>query len=257
MAPPNDAEFPMTGSNRNLPADMAARLIVALDVESIAAAAAMADRLDGVVSFFKIGLWLLFTPGADRLIDTLLGRGNKVFLDAKMYDIPQTVQQGVAAVARRGVSFLTVHGDDAIMRAAVAGRGDSDLKLFAVTVLTSLDDAALHGMGFHVGARDLVRMRAARAAACGCDGIIASADDHPDTIRRLAGAPGLLITTPGIRQSQGSLNDHKRSATPGDAIRNGADYLVAGRPIIEAADPVASARSFIREMEQAQALLPA
>jgi len=126
-----------------------------------------------------------------------------------------------------------------------------------VTVLTSLDDAALHGMGYSFGARELVRMRAARAVACGCDGIIASAEDNPDDIRRLAGGPGLLIATPGIRQAQGSVNDHKRLATPREAIRTGADYLIVGRPIVEAADPAAAARSFVREMQEAASLLPA
>jgi orotidine-5'-phosphate decarboxylase len=246
----------MVRAARDVPADMAARLIVALDVDSVAAAEAMAERLDGVVSFFKIGLWLQFAPGVDRLIDTLLGRGKQIFLDAKMFDIPQTVAKAVEVAAARGVSFITVHGDEAIMRAAVQARGKSALKVFAVTVLTSLDDEALRFMGYSVGARELVQMRAARAVACGCDGVIASANDNPDGIRSLAHGPGLLIATPGVRQAQGSLNDHKRSATPGEAIRNGADYLVVGRPIVEAADPVAAARSFVREMEAAQAVLP-
>ena len=247
----------MTISARDVPHDMAERLIVALDVESVAAAAAMAERLDGVVSFFKIGLWLLFAPGVDRLVDTLIGRGKKVFLDAKMFDIPQTVNKGIAEAARRGVSFITVHGDDAIMRAAVQGRGTSELKIFAVTVLTSLDDAALHAMGYSLGARELVRRRAASAVACGCDGIIASAEDNPDEIRRVAQGPGLLIATPGIRQAQGSVNDHKRLATPREAIRHGADYLIVGRPIVEAAEPAAAARGFVREMEEARGFLPA
>ena len=183
----------------------------------------------------------------------MVERGKQVFLDAKMYDIPQTVERGVAAVAQSGASFLTVHGDEAIMRAAVRGRGQSRLKLFAVTVLTSLDDAALKQMGYGHSARELVGLRAASAVACGCDGIIASAEDDPDAIRRLAGSDRLLIATPGVRQAAGALHDHKRSATPGRAIASGADYLVVGRPIIEAADPVAAARSFIAEMKAARA----
>src|SRR5271155_1970123 len=115
----------MIRATRDVPADMAERLIVALDVDSVAAAEAMAERLDGVVSFFKIGLWLQFAPGVDRLIDTLLGRGKKIFLDAKMFDIPQTVAKAVEVAAARGVSFTTVHGDEAIMRAAVQARGKS------------------------------------------------------------------------------------------------------------------------------------
>ena len=238
---------------RHRPVSMAGRLIVALDVENVAAAHALAARLADSVSFFKIGLWLLFAPGVDELIEGLVERGKQVFLDAKMYDIPQTVERGVAAVAQSGATFLTVHGDEAIMRAAVRGRGQSDLKIFAVTVLTSLDDAALRQMGYGVSARELVGLRAASAVACGCDGIIASADDDPNAIRRAAGSERLLIATPGVRLAAGARHDHRRSATPGQAIGNGADYLVVGRPIIEATDPAAAARSFIAEMEAAHA----
>ncbi len=238
-------------SDRPLPERMADRLIVALDVGSVEAAAAMVDRLDGVVSFFKIGMWLQYAAGVDGLIDRLTGTGKQLFLDAKMYDIPQTVAKGVAAAAERGVSFVTVHGDEAIIRAAVRAKGGSALKVFAVTVLTSLDDAALRQMGYGVSARELVRLRAAAAVGCGCDGIIASADDNPDEIRRLAGSDRLLIATPGVRQAAGTLNDHRRSATPGQAIKAGADYLVVGRPIVEAADPVAAVRAFVSEMQEA------
>jgi orotidine-5'-phosphate decarboxylase len=237
---------------RDVPNSMAERLIVALDVAGVAEAKALVGRLDGIVSFFKIGLWLQFAPGVDDLIEGLIGAGKKVFLDAKMFDIPQTVGQAVAVAARRKVSFVTVHGDERIMRAAADARGDSALKVFAVTVLTSLDDDALREMGYGVGARELVEMRARKAVECGCDGIIASANDDPDAIRRLARMPSLLIATPGVRQADGSVNDHKRTATPGEAIRNGADYLVVGRPIVAAADPVAAAQSFILEMENAR-----
>ena len=238
---------------RDVPATMADRLIVALDVTTVDEARALVTRLDGVISFFKIGLWLQFAPGVDGLIDGLISAGKSVFLDAKMYDIPETVSRAVAVAAARRVSFITVHGDEAIIRAAVAAKGDSPLKIFAVTVLTSLDDAALAGMGYAVGARALVEMRARQAAACGCDGIISSANDNPDAIRTLAGMKGLLIATPGVRQATGDVNDHKRSATPGEAIANGADYLVVGRPIVKAVDPVAAARAFIAEMEAAAA----
>ncbi|HEX4260386.1 MAG TPA: orotidine-5'-phosphate decarboxylase [Acetobacteraceae bacterium] len=231
---------------------MAERLIVALDVASVREAQLLVTRLDDAVSFFKIGLGLAFAPGVDGLIDGLVGRGKRVFLDAKMFDIPETVGRAVAVAARRRVSFVTVHGDERIMRAAVEGKGASDLKVFAVTVLTSLDDAALREMGYGVGAHELVQMRARKAVACGCDGIIASANDNPDGIRRLAETQSLLIATPGVRQASGDVNDHKRTATPGEAIRNGADYLVVGRPIVAAPDPVAAARSFIAEMEAAR-----
>lgn len=243
----------MTDSARAVPTRMAERLIVALDVESVAAAETMAERLAGIVSFFKVGLWLLMTPGADRLIDGLKAAGHRVFLDAKMYDIPQTVERGVAAVAGRGVDFLTIHGDEAIMRAAVRGRGQADLKLFAVTVLTSLDDTALAEMGFAHTARALVARRAAAALRCGCDGVIASADDDPDALRAHAGSERLLVATPGIRPALGELHDHRRSATPAHAIAAGSDYLVVGRPIVQAADPAAAARAIIAEMEKAAA----
>jgi orotidine-5'-phosphate decarboxylase len=239
-------------TQRDIPAAMADRLIVALDVPTIARAEALAARLDGVVSFFKIGLWLLFAPGAERFIDALIAQGKRVFLDAKMYDIGETVRQGVARAAERGVSLVTVHGDPEIMRAAVAGRGDSTrTKVFAISVLTSLNDAAVREMGYALSVAELIRLRLRLAAECGCDGIIASADDDPNAIRLMAGAEHLLIATPGIREPGGAADDHKRHATPGQAIARGADYLVVGRPITQAADPVAAAQRIIADMERA------
>jgi orotidine-5'-phosphate decarboxylase len=234
---------------RAVPDAIADRLIVALDLESVEAAWKTVRQLEGIVSFFKIGLWLQFAPGVDELIGGLIASGKKVFLDAKMYDIPETVSRAVAVAARRQVSFITVHGDEAILRAACKAREGSDLKIFAVTVLTSLDDAALHGLGYRLGAQDLVQLRAARAAACGCDGIIASAYDNPDGIRSLAGKADLLIATPGVRMEGDATHDHKRGATPSQAIENGADYLVIGRPIVQDADPAGKARRFVQEME--------
>ena len=170
---------------RDLPETMADRLIVALDVPTIEGASHLAARLDGIVSFFKIGLWLLFAPGAERFIDGLIGQGKRVFLDAKMYDIGETVRQGVARAAERGVSLVTVHGDPEIMRAAVAGKGRSErTKVFAISVLTSLNDAAVREMGYALPVAELIRLRVRQAVACGCDGVIASADDDPNAIRR-------------------------------------------------------------------------
>ena len=169
-----------------------------------------------------------------------------------MFDIPETVGPAVASAARRKIDFITVHGDEMIMRAAVENRGQSNIKIFAVTVLTSLDDADLEAMGYRLGARDLVNLRAKLAVKCGCDGIIASADDNPAGIRELAKMPSLLIATPGIRQADGNKQDQKRTATPAQAIQSGADYLVVGRPIIAAPNPAAAAISFIREMENAR-----
>jgi orotidine-5'-phosphate decarboxylase len=239
---------------RDIPEAMADRLIVALDVPTADSAARLARQLDGIVSFFKIGLWLLFAPGAERLIDGLIGQGKRVFLDAKMYDIGETVRQGVARAAARGVSLVTVHGDPEIMRAAVAGKGRAErTKVLAISVLTSLDDAAVREMGYALPVAELIRLRVRQAAACGCDGVIASADDDPNEIRRLAHAEHLLVVTPGIREPGGSVHDHKRHATPAQAVGRGADYLVVGRPIALADDPVAAARRIIGDMERGAA----
>jgi orotidine-5'-phosphate decarboxylase len=236
---------------RDIPAAMADRLIVALDVPTTVGATRLAQRLDGIVSFFKIGLWLLFAPGAERLIDDLIAQGKRIFLDAKMYDIGETVRQGVARAAERGVSLVTVHGDPEIMRAAVAGKvGSARTKVFAISVLTSLADAAVQEMGYALPVAELIGLRVRQAVACGCDGIIASANDDPGAIRRMARAEHLLIATPGIREPGGAVDDHKRHATPAQAIARGADYLVVGRPITKSDDPAAAARRIIAEMER-------
>ena len=231
---------------------MAERLIVALDLPDIPAAEAMADSLAGTVSFFKIGLWLAFARGVDGLIERLIAGGNRVFLDAKLHDIGETVAAGTARAAERGVSFLTVHGEPEVMRAAVRGRGASPMRILAVTVLTSLGDADLATTGYRLTARELVSLRARQAAECGVDGIIASAADNPDTLRRAAGNTNLLVVTPGIRPAGSATDDHRRSATPASAIASGADYLVVGRPITSAPDPGASAARIVAEMEQAR-----
>jgi orotidine-5'-phosphate decarboxylase len=234
---------------RPLPAAMADRLIVALDVPTIANARDMVARLGGTVSFFKIGLWLAFAKGVDGLLHDLLSSGKKVFLDAKMYDIPRTVEEGVARAAARGIDFLTVHGDERIMEAAVKGKRGSDLKIFAVSVLTSLDDAALKGMGYALTARDLIHMRTKQAVRCGCDGLIASAADNPDELRRIGGSDQLLIATPGIRGTEDASDDHARLATPRQAIEAGSDYLILGRPIVANPDPSGRALQIVQEME--------
>jgi orotidine-5'-phosphate decarboxylase len=238
-------------TTRDIPAAMADRLIVALDVPTIDGATRLARQLDGIVSFFKIGLWLLFAPGAERFIDGLIAQGNRVFLDAKMYDIGETVRQGVARASERGVSIVTVHGDPAIMRAAMAGKGGSTrTKVFAISVLTSQDDAAVREMGSALPVADLVTLRVRQAVECGCDGIIASAADDPNAIRATARAERLLIATPGIREPGGAVHDQKRVATPAQAIARGADYLVVGRPITQADDPAAAARRIVEDMQR-------
>ena len=236
---------------RPVPANMADRLIVALDMPRIDQARDMVARLDGVATFFKVGLWLAFAEGIDGFLGDLLRRGHQVFLDCKMYDIDKTVEQGVARAAERGVSIVTVHGDDRMIEAAVRGRGDSALKVFAVSVLTSLDDAALARMGYAMAVKDLVAHRARAAASCGCDGLIASSHDNPNLLRRQAGSETLLIATPGVRPAGSATDDHARFATPGQAIRDGADYLVVGRPIVNAPDPARAAAAIIAEMAAA------
>jgi len=238
-------------SVRDIPEAMADRLIVALDVPTIDRAARLVGELDGIVSFFKIGLWLLFAPGAERFIDGLIAQGKRVFLDAKMYDIGETVRQGVARAAERGVSLVTVHGDPEIMRAAVAGRGGAThTKVFAISVLTSLNDASVKEMGYALPVAELIALRVRQAVASGCDGVIASAADDPNAIRAAAGALHLLIATPGIREPGGDVHDQKRVATPAAAIARGADYLVVGRPITQADDPNAAARRIVADMER-------
>lgn len=228
---------------------MADRLIVALDVETVDRAWDIVRQLEGTVSFFKIGFWLLLQPEANRLIDGLIGDGKKLFLDTKMYDIGETVRRGVQAAARRKISFLTVHGDTEIMKAAVDGRGDSDLKIFAVSVLTSLNDAGLRDMGYGKTVQDLIAMRVKNAAECGCDGVIASPTDNPDKLRQLANGRKLLVTTPGIRMAEDAVNDHARPGTPDRAIEDGADYLVVGRPIVQSSSPADKARAIIAAMQ--------
>ena len=237
---------------RGVPDDVAQRLIVALDVPSAEEAGNLVKQLDGVVSFFKIGLWLLFSEGVEGLIDSLVRDHKNVFLDYKMYDIGETVKRGVERARERGIKFVTVHGDEEIMRKAVEGRGESDfLKIFAITVLTSLDNAALRKMGYALTVEELVDLRVRKAIECGVDGIIASPLDHPDEIRKLAQHNGLLIATPGIRPAGRAVDDHKRAATPAEAIESGADYLIVGRPIIAQDDPAKAALAIIAEMRDA------
>jgi len=260
---PDGARFGQSPVKRDLPQDMKDRLIVALDVETVEEAKGIINQLDGVVSFFKIGYWLYIAKGVDELYTMTTSGGRKLFLDAKMFDVPATVSQAIKTVIARGASFVTVHGDEGIMRAAVQAKAGTDLKIFAVTVLTNLDDHALEDMGFRLGARELVMLRARKAVEANCDGIIASADDDPDRIRDLAQDERLLIATPGIRFEGGNTHDQKRVATPHQAILNGADYLVVGRPIIEHAGyPTmrSAAIAVINEMQRGwderQAALP-
>ena len=236
---------------REVPQKLEDRLIVALDVPTISEARALIDKLEGVVSFFKVGLWLQFAAGFDGLLDYLLAKNKKIFLDAKMFDIGETVKQGVARAAERGVTFVTVHGDGEIMKAAVEGRGNSRLKIFAITVLTSVDQDGLREFGYLCSVADLIGLRVKRAIECGCDGIVASPHDNPNRIRDLAGEQRLLIATPGVRLAGSSADDHKRPGTPAQAIAAGADYLVIGRPIVRSDDPARAATAIIENMRSA------
>lgn len=225
------------------------RLIVALDVPSIDAARGLVARIGDAVSFYKVGYWLLYSPGADALLAELKAAGKRVFLDAKLHDIPQTVEIGAARAAERGVDLLTVHAEPAVMAAAVKGAAGSAMMVFGVTVLTSLDDGDLAEIGYRMGVSELVARRARQAAAAGCAGIIASPEDRPEMLRAAAGAP-LLIATPGIRPAGSDVGDQKRVATPAQAIRDGSDFLVVGRPIVAQADPAAAARAILAQMRE-------
>lgn len=238
-------------SPRDIPERIEDRLIVALDVPSTKEARVLIDKLDAVISFFKIGLWLEFAAGFDALIEDLLRRDKKIFLDAKMFDIGETVKQGVRRAAERGVSFVTVHGDGAIVRAAAEGKNGSNLKILVVPVLTSLDAHGLRELGYRGSVAELIAERAKTTLAWGCDGIIAAPHDQPNEIRRDAGSESLLVVTPGVRLPGASLDDHKRAGTPAEAIAAGADYLVVGRPIVRSDDPARAAAGIIENMRSA------
>jgi orotidine-5'-phosphate decarboxylase len=222
------------------------RLIVALDYPGVADAEALVARLGEAVGFYKVGLQLVFTPGGMAFAERLARMGKRVFLDVKLLDIDNTVAGAVASVAAMGMAFLTVHAYGQAMRAAVAARGDASLRLLGVTVLTSMSDDDLKAAGYALSAAELVERRAADAVAAGMDGIVTSPAEAA-AVRRLAGAK-LTIVTPGIRPQGSASGDQKRLATPAAAIRAGADYLVVGRPITAAADPLAVTAAIVREI---------
>jgi orotidine-5'-phosphate decarboxylase len=224
------------------------RLIVALDVPSIPAAAALVERLGDTVSFYKIGYQLAFAGGI-ALAETLVGAGKQVFLDLKLHDIGNTVEKGVESVARMGATFVTVHAYPQTMKAAVAARGGAGLRILAVTVLTSYDDADLEAAGYALGVSSLVARRAAQAREFGVDGLVCSAEEAA-ALRSLVGT-SMALVTPGIRPAGAAAGDQKRVMTPSRAIAAGADYLVVGRPIVAAADPKAAAEAIVAEIAAA------
>lgn len=232
------------------------RLIVALDVPNAVAGLDMAQRLGDSVGFYKIGLGML-TGGGLALANELKQEHNKrIFLDMKLFDIGATVEAAVRGLAQFDLDFLTVHGDPHVVRAAKEGAAGSDMKILAVTILTSLDRADLDASLIQAGdIADLVQTRAARAFEAGADGVIASPHEAA-TIRALSEAQDRLIVTPGVRPAGADLGDQKRVATPASAIANGADHLVVGRPVWQAADPRAAADAIVSEMVSPQAHSP-
>jgi len=226
------------------------RLIVALDFPNPNAALTLIAQLEGLVSFYKVGLEL-FTAGGSDLVQALASQGKGVFLDLKFLDIQETVRRATRQVSRLGVSFLTVHESGKAIAAAVEGSKGSNTKILAVTVLTDMDADDVKAMGFSGSVEELVLSRARRALAAGAHGVVASGQEARK-IRALS--RDLIIVTPGIRPAGAAAGDQKRTVTPAEAIAAGADYIVVGRPIRDAKDPYAAARQIISEIEQGLAI---
>lgn len=224
------------------------RLIFALDVPTSDEAERLLSRVGDLVTFIKVGLEL-YTAAGPEMVQRLMARGKRIFLDLKFLDIEETVRRATARVAEMGVDFLTVHANRKTLTAAVQGRGQSRLRVLAVTVLTNFDGNDLREMGIQQTIEDLVTARAALAAEVGCDGVVASGEE-PAAIRRKIGSR-LLIVTPGVRLAGNRTDDHARVTTPAQAISAGADYLVVGRPIRDAADPASAAAAILAEMQAA------
>ncbi|WP_137702637.1 orotidine-5'-phosphate decarboxylase [Marimonas lutisalis] len=224
------------------------RLIVALDVPNALEGLQLAERLGDAVSFYKIGLGMLTTGGLALARELKDEQGKRIFLDMKLFDIGATVENAVRGIAQFDLDFLTVHGDPHVVRAAKAGASGKDLKILAVTILTSLDRADLDdGLMKPGDIKDLVLERAEKAFEAGADGVIASPQEAA-LIRALPSSAGKLIVTPGVRPAGAALGDQKRVATPAQAIADGADHIVVGRPIWQADDPAAAARAVLDEL---------
>jgi orotidine-5'-phosphate decarboxylase len=232
------------------PSDIAPRdrLIVALDLSSVEAAEAMVARLSDSVGFYKIGYQLAYAGGLP-LVRKLADKGKKVFIDLKLHDIGNTVARGVESIAKLGATFLTVHAYPQTMKAAADARAGTDLKILAVTVLTSYDDDDLRAAGYRLGVSELVQARAQQAEQIGIDGLVCSAEEA-SALRKVVGHQMRLVT-PGIRPAGSSSGDQKRIMTPARAIAAGADYLVVGRPVLEAADPKVAAEAIQAEIAPA------
>jgi orotidine-5'-phosphate decarboxylase len=224
------------------------RLIVALDLPEVAAAEAMIARLGDSVTFYKIGYQLAYAGGLP-LVGRLADAGKKVFIDLKLHDIGNTVARGVESLASLGATFLTVHAFPQTMQAAVAARGKTGPKILAVTVLTSYDEADVQAAGYRLGLAELVAMRARQAKELGIDGIVCSPEEA-SSLREIV-SDQMCLVTPGIRPAGSASGDQKRIMTPARAIAAGSDYLVVGRPVVEAADPKAAAESIQAEIAKA------
>lgn len=220
-------------------------IIVALDVDSAQEARSLVAKLGSHIGFYKVGLELYAAAGVE-FVHELIHEGKDVFLDIKMYDIPETVKRATAQVARTGVKFLTAHAVGSVMRAAVEGRGHSKLKLLAVTVLTSFGPEDMAEQGYACAIPELVALRARKAMEVGMDGIVASPLEAA-AVRSIIG-PKKVLVTPGIRSPGTAKGDQKRIATPLEAVRDGADYLVIGRQITRAADPAREASRILEEI---------
>ncbi len=229
------------------------RLIVGLDLPSVDAAEAMTERLDGVITSWKVGLTLLARPGGVAFAHRLRERGCQVFQDWKLHDIGAQVEGAARAVAEGGCDWLTVHAEPQVMRAAIAGRGDHPTALLAVTVLTSLSDADLAEIGYAHTASDLVARRVRQALEAGVDGVVSSPLEaaRARALATEAGRPDFLVVTPGVRPAGAEVGDQQRVATPAKALQSGASHLVVARPIVAAADPKAAAEAIVREMATA------
>jgi orotidine-5'-phosphate decarboxylase len=229
--------------------DIRDRLIIGLDIPSVEEARSVVSRIGDAGTFYKVGYQLAYAGGFEFARE-LIGQGKKVFLDLKLHDIGNTVEAGVRSIARMGVTFLTVHAYPQTMRGAVAGKGDSSLKILAVTVLTSYDDNDLVEAGYApVHAAELVAKRAEQARDMGIDGIVCAATEA-QRVRDIVGR-NRLIVTPGIRPAGADAGDQKRIVTPAEGIRLGANHLVVARPIVKAADPRAAAEAIVREIAEA------
>ncbi len=221
------------------------RIICALDFAEPDKAKALVNELDGLISFFKVGMILHYKGGRD-IVKWLLDQNKKVFLDMKYYDIPETVAGAVKQVAADGVSLLTIHGNSSIIKMAAEARGSSSLRLLAVTVLTTMDSEDMPEMGLQMPVEKLVMLRARQAVENGCDGLIASGKEAARLKKELG--QDVLVITPGIRPRDEKSHEHRRPVTPEDAIKAGADYLVVGRPIYNAPHPVRAAEKIIAEV---------